>query len=145
MLTATATRPQKTLLWVMPFLFTVALVVFAAATASDPHASAPLWVRLIPGVLGVGVGWLSFASIPRRITVSGRRLVLERRIGSISVPIGEIRKVNASPWNRGFVTLAANRRTIFLLRNTRNLSAIVAEIKRQNPSVTVVGGVPYAA
>jgi hypothetical protein len=145
MLTATATRPQKALLWLMPSLFTLALLAFARVTASDPHASAPLWVRLIPGVLGVAIAWFSSVLIPRRVTVNGSQLVLERPIGDISVPIGEIHRVNASPWNHGFVTVAANKRRVFLLRNTRNLSVVVAEITRQNPRVKVIGEVPHVA
>ena len=144
MVTATATGPQKAFLWLIPSIFTIALLVVATATASNPARLGASVVALIPGLLGVGVGWFSSVSIPRRVTVSGARLVLERPIGSLSVPIGEIRRVNASPWNHGLVTLAVNRRKIFLLRNTRNLFAVVAEIKRQNPSVTVVGDVPLS-
>jgi len=141
MLTVTTTKSQRVLLWLVPSLVTGTLVVFVPATASARQA----WVGWIPGVLGVGVAWFAYVSIPRRIAVNGAQLVIQRPIGSISVPIVDIRSVNASPWNRGLVTITAKKRKIFLLRSTRNLFAIVAEIKHQNPSVVVIGEVPHAA
>jgi hypothetical protein len=63
----------------------------------------------------------------------------------MSVPIAEVRRVDATVWNRGFVTVTTQRRKIYLLRSIKNLFAIVAEIKQQNPSVTVVGDVPHVA
>jgi hypothetical protein len=72
-------------------------------------------------------------------------LWLERPIGSISVPIAEIRKVDARAWNRGFVVVTAEHRKIYMLRSTKNLLAIVNEIKQQNRSVMVVGNVPSVA
>ena len=145
MVTATATRRQQALLWLFPSIFTVALLVILTVKTSNPNASAPDGVWLIPGILGVGIGWFRSVSIPRRVAVNGPRLILERPIGSTSVPIRAIHKINASPWNRGLVTLAANKRKFFLLRNSRDLFAIIAEIKRQNPSVTIIGDVPHAA
>jgi len=141
MLRAMTTKPQRVWLWLGPLLFSVALLVFATVTASDPGAP---W-RWIPGVLGVGFAWLWCVLIPRTITVNGARLVLVSPIGRSSVPIVEIRRVNASQWNRGLVIVTAKKRKIFLLRNTRNLFAIVVEIKRQNPSVVIIGDVPHAA
>ena len=142
MLTATTTKSQNILLWFAPSLFTVALLVVAIVTASHPRAPLPGW---IPGIVGLAMAWFAYVSVPRRITVNGERLILERPIGNISIPIVEVRRVNASQWNRGFVIVAAKKRRIFLLRNTRNLFAIVVEIKRQNPSAVVIGDVPHAA
>jgi hypothetical protein len=142
MLTATTTRPQRVLLWLAPALITIAMLGFTIGAASDPRAPGPLWIL---GVIIVAVGWWSYASIPRRIALNGAELVLDRPIGSMSVPIAEVRRVDARVWNRGFVTVITQRRKIYLLRSTKNLFAIVAEIKQQNPSVTVVGDVPHVA
>jgi hypothetical protein len=142
MLTATTTRPQRVLLWLAPALITIAMLGFAAAAASDPRAPGPIWIL---GVLVVAVGWWSYVSIPRRIAVNGSDLLLERPIGSITVPIAEVRKIDARAWNRGFVIVTAENRKIHLLRSTRNLFAIVNEIKQQNPSAMVVGDVPRVA
>ena len=139
MLTATTTRWQRVWLWLAPSLITLALLAFAASAASDPRAPAPLWLI---GVLGVGLAWFSFLSIPRRIVIEGGDLVLERPIGSISVPIAGIGRIDARAWNRGFVIVSAKRRKVFLLRHMRNLFAIVGEITQRNPSATVVGSVP---
>jgi len=142
MLTATTTRPQRVLLWLAPAFITIAMLGFAAAAASDPHAPGPIWIL---GVIVAAVGWWSYVSIPRRISVNGTDLLLERPIGSITVPIAEVRKVDARPWNRGFVTVTSENRKIYLLRGTRNLFAIINEIKQQNPSAMVVGAVPRVA
>jgi len=72
-------------------------------------------------------------------------LRLERPMGSITVPIAEVRKVDARAWNRGFVIVTAEHRKIYMLRSTKNLFAIVNEIKQQNPSAMVVGNVPRVA
>lgn len=100
MVTATTTRPQRVLLWLAPALITIAMVGFAAGAASDPRAPAPIWIL---GVIAIAVGWWSYVSIPRRIAVDGSDLRLDRPLGSITVPIAEIRKVDARGWNRGFV------------------------------------------
>ena len=63
-------------------------------------------------------------SIPRRIAVDGADLRLECPMGSITVPIAEVRKVDARAWNRGFVIVTAEHRKIYMLRSTKNLFAI---------------------
>src|SRR5262245_53351459 len=117
MIMATTTKWQNVWLRLVPALFTAGLL-FMAVTASDPRVPEPVWMRWIPGVLGVGAAWFWCVTIARRITVIGAQLELERPIGRISIPIREIRRVNASAWNRGIVTVTANRRKRFLLRNT---------------------------
>lgn len=76
--------------------------------------------------------------------LNATHLVFERPMGTISVPVADINRIDARGWKRGFVTVSAKRRKVFLLRHTRNLFAIVAEISRRNPSATVVGSVPRA-
>lgn len=142
MVTATTTRPQRVLLWLAPALITIAMVGFAAGAASDRRAPAPIWIL---GVIAIAVGWWSYVSIPRRIAVDGSDLRLDRPLGSITVPIAEIRKVDARGWNRGFVIVTAEHRKIYMLRSTKNLFAVVNEIKQQNPSVMVVGNAPRVA
>jgi hypothetical protein len=61
------------------------------------------------------------------------------------MPISDINRIDARPWNRGLVILRAKKRTVFLRRRTPNLAAIVAEVAQQNPQATVVGRVPSAA
>jgi hypothetical protein len=112
MLTATTTRPQRVLLWLAPVLITIAMLGFTTAAVSDPRAPWPLWIL---GLIILAFGWWSYASIPRRIAVDGADLVLERPIGSMSVPIAEIRSVDARVWKRGFVTVTAQKRKIYLL------------------------------
>jgi len=140
--TATTTRPQRVLLWLAPALITIAMVSFAVGAASDPRAPGPIWIL---GIIAVAMGWWSYVSIPRRIAVDGADLRLERPMGSITVPIAEVRKVDARAWNRGFVIVTAEHRKIYMLRSTKNLFAIVNEIKQQNPSAMVVGNVPRVA
>jgi hypothetical protein len=142
MITATTTTLQRVLLWLAPSLVTVALLVFAADAALDSGVPGLPWIPLL---LGAPLVWFSYLSVPRRLIVEGTDLILDRPIGKASLPIRNIRRVNARAWNRGFVVISAARRKIFLFRNTRNLAAIVGEIRRQNPAAVVVGEVPSAA
>lgn len=142
MVTATTTRPQRVLLWLAPALITIAMVGFAAGAASDPRAPG---ANLDTRGYRHRLGWWSYVSIPRRIAVDGSDLRLDRPLGSITVPIAEIRKVDARGWNRGFVIVTAEHRKIYMLRSTKNLFAVVNEIKQQNPSVMVVGNAPRVA
>lgn len=141
MLTATTTRRQRIWLWLVPSMISCAFLVFAASAASDPRVPALQWLI---GALGVFLAWFSYLSIPRRVVIDGIDVVFERPIGSISVPILAIHKIDARVWNRGFVILSSQRRKLYVLRHMQNLLTIVAEINQQNPSARVVGRVPAA-
>jgi hypothetical protein len=142
MVTATTNKWQRAFLWLAPSAITLGLLAFAPLAASDPRVPAALWWI---GALGVVLAWFSYVSTPRRVVVNGAELALERPIGSISVRISHIHRIDARVWNSGFVIVRAKRRRVLLLRRMPNLFAIVAAITQRNPTVAVVGRVPSAA
>ena len=142
MATATTSRSQRVLLWVTPLLVSILLLWFATAVASDPRARGPVWIL---GVIIAIVTWWSYLSVPRTIVIDDAHLVFERPIGKLPVAIGEIHRIDARAWNRGFVVISAQNRKICLLQGTKNLAAIVTEIRQQKPSVTIVGNVNDSA
>jgi hypothetical protein len=112
-------------LWLAPCVTTLVLLAFAAAAAVDARVPAP-W--LVVSVLGVVLAWFSYLSIPRRVTIDGADVVLDRPIGSVSLPISEIHGIDARAWNRRFVTVHTRRRRVFLLRNMPDLATVILEI-----------------
>jgi len=139
MIVASLKKSQRWFVWLVPGAVTLFFGFFEVRAASDPQA--PLVVRVVFAVL-VLVAWLSNLSIPRRIEIRGADMLLERPVGAGRLRIADVTKVNSRKWNRGFVTIRTKRGTVLLFRHMPNVSALVAEIARQNPKAKLVGELP---
>jgi hypothetical protein len=139
MIVASLRASQRWFLWLVPVAVTLFFGFLEVRAASDPQL--PMVARVVFAVL-VAVAWLSYLSIPRRIKIDGADMVLERPIGRDQLRIADVTKVDSRKWNRWFVTIRTKRGTIHLFRDMPNVSALVSEIARQNPTTKLLGPLP---
>jgi hypothetical protein len=104
----------------------------------------PLAVPIIL-ILVVACCWYSFLAIPRSVRLEGEFLLCERPSDRLSIAIGDIQKIDAREWNRGFVKVVAGNRSIYFLRNMPGLLQLLARVSGDQPRIAVRGQLPRTA
>jgi hypothetical protein len=141
-MTTTTTRVQGAFLWVAPV--TLSAVFVAILMVGRGWNAIPLGVPIIL-ILLVAWCWYSYLAIPRSVRLEGEFLVCERPTGRLSIAIGDIQKIDARKWNRGFVKVVAGNRSIYFLRNMPGLLQLLARVSDDRPGIAVRGQLPDTA
>ena len=138
---ASMTEVQRALHWLTLGVLTAGLLLFLVLSVW--RGSPPAFVDLFLVVALIGV-WYSQLSFAHRAWIDDETLVVQRPLGTVRVPIAEIWRIDARIWNRGYVSVHTESRTLFFVRGSRNLRSLLKEIVRLNPRVKVLGRLPGA-
>jgi hypothetical protein len=114
------------------------LGIIAAITFGKP--TAPILVLLIFSLLALLACYSYLFKVQLEATIENNaNLKFKAFWGEISLTCQDVYYINASKWNRGFVTIKYSSGSLFLLRNMPNMKDLIERIKSFNNMLEVKG------
>jgi hypothetical protein len=114
------------------------LGVIAAITFGRP--SAPIFLLLIFSLLAVFACYSYLFKVPLEVTIQNNAHLNFKPLWSeISLTCRDVYYINASKWNRGFVTIKYSSGSVFLLRNMPNMKDLIERMRSFNSMIEVKG------
>jgi len=125
-------RSRYVLLFLLPSLITIGWV---ASVLNGLPAIVAFF-----GVIVVLLAWYGYLTIPFEFELkSDNTIEFSAVLRKTTVPVSDVREIDARPWNRGLVIFRLPHTTISAFRALPELRNLIEKVKNDNPSVKIKG------
>ena len=111
----------------IPILFTVLMV------SSLVFIGNPKIIHKLIGLIATLIVWFSYLNVPHEIVADNNgNITFVSSWKTINVHVSDIKSINMSLWNGGFVTVYAGNAKINIFRTMTGLNELIKHIKSSN-------------